>query len=158
MGYTLSIGQLIKITDICENAVYQLYETEEVKLDSAPAFGEPTDYTNQRWPSYSSWASAMHFVGLYNFMLNDKTGILKEHPGFVRLKSLHKKIIDRAYKKFYRKYPNAKAGYGDKENELFAEEDANFPKENRYAVRLEWLKFWVDWALLNCSEPVFQNS
>lgn len=159
MGYTLTIGQL---KTAIENEGLESYisnDAEGVTLDSAPAFGEPTDHTNSRWPSYVSWSEAMRFVGLYDFMFNEETGLLRSHPGCVPIVKEHKEIIDKAYLDFYKKYPNAKAGYSPK----IKEEDGNFedlewPVENIWAARLEWLKFWVDWALLNCSKPVFYNS
>ena len=65
----------------------------------------------------------------------------------------------RRKKKLYEKYPNCRAGYSTKINEkegFF--EDIDWPAENNHAVRLEWLKYWVDWALENCECPVFYNS
>lgn len=158
MGYTLKIGEL-KVSINGEGIdSYISNDVELVEHENDPAFREPTDYQNIRWPSYTAWADSMRFIGLYDFMFNKDNGILREHPGCFPLTKEHKEIIDKAHYDFYKKYPNCKAGYSPltKENEFF--EDENWPKENNYAVRLEWLKYWVDWALANCKMPVFYNS
>lgn len=153
MGYTLIIGELeTEITN--EGLETNIEHSAKIKkLKKAPAFGEPIDFTNQRWPSYPAWADAMKFVGLYDFMFNKETGLIANHPGCVPINKEHKKIIDKAYSEFYKKYPNAKPGYSTIDNN-----DENWPPENSYSVRLEWLKFWVDWAVENCKTPVFYNS
>ena len=157
MGYSLTIGELKVVFNTSDGLESTLYLTAESKsLPEAPAFGEPTDNSNSRWPSYSSWHDAMDFVGLEDLMYHDDFGLLRKHPGCFPLVQEHKDIIDKAHKEFYEKYPNAKAGFSPKST-IF-EEDPDWPKENCWAVRLEWLKFWVDWALANCKQPVFANS
>lgn len=156
MGYTLIIGELK--TEVIQDDGGYIYNTAELtNHDDAPAFGEPTDHENSRWPSYTAWANAMRFIGLEELMHNKNTGLLRNHPGCIPLTKEHKEIIDKAYIAFYEKYPNAKAGYSTKVN-AFGDDDPDWPEENSYAVRLEWLKYWVDWALENCKQPVFYNS
>jgi hypothetical protein len=104
------------------------YMAEEKCLDNAPADGSPTDRINQRWPSYSGWDYFTKGVGLSELM----DELIASHPGYVVLKKRHKKIIDAAYAKKH-----------------------TFDADNQ--GRLEWLKFWVDWALDNCKKPVFVN-
>lgn len=158
MGYTLKIGQLKTTIEYDGLESYISNDVELVKHKNAPAYGEPTDFTNSRWPSYTSWRDAMRFVGLEELMFNKGTGLIRNHPDCIPLVKEHKKIIDEAYNKFYKKYPNCKAGYSPKINENEGVyEDENWPIENNYATRLEWLKYWVDWALENCSKPVFYN-
>jgi hypothetical protein len=155
MGYTLKIGQLEKVVD----EDYSFDTAESVRLDNAPAFGEPTDYTNSRWPSYTSWHNFSRFVNLEDLFYNKETGLIRQHPGCFKLTQEHKEIIDKAYSDFYQKYPNCKPGYSpniDEKNGIY--EDKSWSEEKSWAVRLEWLKFWVDWSLENCSEPVFYNS
>jgi len=159
MGYNLTIGELQTTIDY-DGLESRIVNNAKSEFDNnAPAFGEPTDFTNNRWPSYSSWHDAMIFVELHDMMFNKETGLIRRHPDCVPLVKEHKEIIDKAYKEFYKKYPNCKAGYSPKINEnegIF--EDKEHPKENNYATRLEWLKYWVDWALKNCKNPVFYNS
>lgn len=149
MGYILKIGQLsVGIEkDGLQSRIY--HEVETVKHENAPAFGEPTDFTNGRWPSYIAWEESVKMLNLYELFYNKDTGIIREYPeNCVPLVKEHKKIIDKAYKEFYEKYPNTKAGYNRETTEM---------TPNAAAVRLEWLKYWVDWALENCSMPVFYS-
>lgn len=156
MGYSLEIGQLKTFADEEGNYVN---DVERVIMDDAPAYGEPTDHSNARWPSYTTWRDAMRFVGLEDLMFNKVTGLISSHPGCVPLVEEHKKVIDTAYKKFYEKYSYAKAGYSPKINEKAnVWKDPDWPVENDWATRLEWLKYWVDWALKNCDNPVFLNT
>lgn len=157
MGYTLKIGELTVDFDTSDGLESHVgLWAEDSSSQEAPAYGEPTDHSNSRWPSYSSWHNAMSFVGLHDFMYNEDTGLLRKHPGCVPLVKEHKEIVDAAHKAFYEKYPNCKAGYSPNATDF--QEDPNWPEENGYAVRLEWLKFWIDWALENCARPVFVNS
>jgi hypothetical protein len=159
MIYTLIIGELDRIIEGEGLDIRIVITAKGEEHKDAPAFGEPTDHSNSRWPSYSSWAESMRFVGLYNLMFNEETGLIRNRPGNVYLTQEHKKIVDRAYASFYRKYPNCKAGYSPKINikeGIF--QDPEWPKENVYATRIEWLKYWVDWSLENCEHPIFCNS
>jgi hypothetical protein len=158
MGYTLKIGQFKPEIhrDGLDSFIFN--DVEAVTDANAPAFGEPTDYTNERWPSYTAWADSIRFVGLEEFMYNKETGLIRNHPGCVPLVQEHKAIIDKAYKDFYEKYPNCKPGYPPAAHPFSDVKHDDWPKENSYAARLEWLKYWVDWALENCEMPVFINS
>ena len=156
MGYNLTIGELeIKYSqdeEICDIIA------QSFKHDNAPAFGEPTDFESKRWPSYSSWSDFCKFVGLSELFFNNDNGILISHPGCVPLSQRHKKEIDTAYLAFKKKYPKAKAAYSpliDFKKGIF--EDPDWPEENDWLCRLEWLKYWVDWVLINCNQPVFEN-
>lgn len=147
MGYNLAIGELIND------------EIRYEKLDNAPAYGEPTDYTNQRWPSYTAWANFARFTNLYDFFFNRNDGLMNNHPGLVKLTEQHRREFNKIYKDFYLLHPECKAGYSpkvDEENRIF--HDPEWPVENDYAVRLEWLHFWINWALDNCQNPHFYNS
>lgn len=52
MGYNLTIGEAVLSWD----EDYVCVDAQDVTLPNAPAFGDPTDHTNSRWPSYSVWA------------------------------------------------------------------------------------------------------
>jgi hypothetical protein len=159
MGYTLKIGELKTEWDDSDGIESRIHNCAEgVHHDNAPAFGEPTDGENSRWPSYSAWHNFTRFVDLEDLFYNKDTGLLREHPGCFPLVKEHKEIIDKAYKAFYEKYPNCKAGFSPNVKDIFSEEDKSWPEENTWAVRLEWLKYWVDWSLKNCKHPVFYNS
>ena len=159
MGYTLKIGQL-ETTIQNEGLESEIrHDVKDEEFSEAPAYGEPTDNSNSRWPSYTSWHNAMRFVGLEDLMFNKETGLIREHPACFPLTAEHKKIIDKAHKEFYEKYPKCTPGYSPKlDDSKGIYEDPDWPNENDMAVRLEWLKYWVDWALSNCHTPVFYNS
>jgi len=157
MGYKLIIGNA-KL-NIDKEYGYATVEAEGFRDDSAPAFNEPTDYTSERWPSYTSWHDAMRFLGLYNLFFDKESEplcLINQHSGCVTITKHHKEQIDIAYLNFYKKYPNAKAGYSPKADDFSI--DPDWPLENNYATRLEWLKFWVDYVMVNCEHPVFYNS
>lgn len=116
MGYTLKIGQRTEGW------------AQDARDDNAPAFDEPTDYTNERWPSYTAWAEFCDESGLKSLFYGEG-GLLASHPGIVPLTDEHKKAIDAV---------GSLSGHNQ--------------------VRLEWLQYWVTWALENCSDPVFCNS
>lgn len=130
MSYTLQIGEYQpNIQDGIE-----MPGVIKMELPNAPADGSPTDYTNERWPSYSAWHEFMVATGLHP-LFNSRNGQLmnkNNHPGYAIITKQHQRIIHVAYTKI---------------NSL--------PMEHR--GRLEWLKFWVDWALDNCKKPVFVN-
>lgn len=157
MGYTLKIGKPLVNVDKKYN--YVSIDVELEKKDDAPAYDEPTDYENQRWPSYTSWHNFCEFVGLSNMFYDDEIGLIREHPGEMPILETHKNQIDEALKRFRVKYPNAKAGYSPKidySNNVF--EDNEWPEENNWLVRLEWLKYWVDYSLSNYDNPIFKNT
>lgn len=154
MSYTLTIGEANLHYD--QKGEYCKIEAMAMSDPKAPAFGEPTDYKNERWPSYSSWANFCKVTNLHDLFFNEDNGILRNHPGCVPLSMRHKQEIDEAYESFKSKYPNVIAEYSPKIlNDI---PDENWPEENGTMCRLEWLKYWVDWALKNCQQPVFDNS
>ena len=154
MGYTLKIGNAKPYFD--EDNECEMMNVDNMYCDLAPAYGEPTDHSNARWPSYSSWAAAMRFVGLYDLFFDRPGGLLNEHPGYAILTKEHQHKINTAYAAFYKKYPNCNPGYSPLATDF--QDDLNWPVENTWAARLEWLKYWVDYALDNCEKPIFYNS
>jgi len=146
MGYTLKIGEAIIDFDLEFNTVS--VNVKDVKLDNAPAFGEPTDYENERWPSYIAWGEFMRNSNTEFIFKNEEDGLLREHPGVFPIKVEHQIEINNAYHVFKAKYPNAKAEFSGE----------NTPTEDGVLCRLEWLKFWIDWTMENCENPVFYNS
>src|SRR3972149_4765324 len=160
MGYNLRVGELQTLWDDSDGLESIIRNSAEgAHHDNAPSFGEPTDGSNGRWPSYTAWHDFTRFVDLEDFFYSKETRLLRSHPGCFPLTKKHKEIIDKAYEKFYKKYPNAKAGFSPKINEEKGVwEDKDWPEENTWAVRLEWLKYWVDWAIKECEQPVFYNS
>ena len=81
----------------------------------------------------SRWPS---YIGWSEFVratkLNDVMNeLMKSHPGIASITISHKKAIDEAAK-------------------------LQLPTVHR--VRINWLQYWVNWALENCEDPVLCNS
>lgn len=172
MRYTLRIGVLeIEYANDEDEPKINLSARGESHPD-APAFGEPTDNENQRRPSYSSWSNFAMYAGLYElfFGVNEKEeqtrddALIQEHPGCVPLTERHRREINAALTAWKEKYPNATPTYGKPvPDNLNATDkirwvDSDNPRENWEMTRLVWLHYWVNWALDNCKQPVFENS
>lgn len=78
MGYTLRIGDNVN------------GKIEVVRHSEAPAFGEPTDYTNERWPSYTAWWGFVRACGLDAMF----TSLLDPHPGINALTPDHLRALE----------------------------------------------------------------
>ena len=170
MGYTLRIGELVV-------EYVQDEEYPEISLtakgfyhDDAPSFGEPTDGESQRWPSYSTWSDFTKDAGLYAMFFGTEFGskqlvrddaLLRNHPGCVPLTEAHRRDVNTALAAWKIKYPNATPTFGksapEGEDSMFWVDESN-PDENGKMTRLIWLHYWVNWALDNCKQPVFQNT
>jgi hypothetical protein len=159
MGYTLRIGELETSVEFDGLWSRIRNSAEGEHHEDAPAYGEPTDHENCRWSSYKGWHNFVEFAGLNDLFCNKEHGLIREHPGCFPLNKSHQEVINKAYQDYYTKYPNTKPGYSPKINEAKGVyEDPDWPIENNHAVRLEWLKYWVDWVIENCQFPVFYNS
>lgn len=157
MGYTLRIGELEVEIETDEECPRIGLSAKDVRHEKAPAYGEPTDFENQRWPSYGSWSDFCEFSGLYDLFFGKRgDAIIASHPDCVPLTEKHRKEVNDAYEAFKTKYPNATPTYGDNQCPLGI--DKTNPEENGQMCRLEWLKYWVNWALDNCERPVFENN
>lgn len=160
MGYDLTIGEAeFKVDKVGDDFVDNIQEecirvtVAEIKHDNAPAFGEPTDYTNVRWPSYSSWAIFCEFAELehvfYEMDEHDNcTGHLRGgHPGVMPITPSVKEEVDRAYKRLKMQYKTVDPTLGIFETEV-----------GGAWARVQWLKYWIDWSLENCKVPVMVNT
>jgi hypothetical protein len=158
MGYSITIGELEveKNPDDGLDCPCLFLDAKGESHEGAPAFGEPTDQSNSRWPSYSTWSDCLRDAGLHDVFFCDGH-LVGGHPG-VRLVTNELRDIVRAKKaEFEAKYPNVEATYGDKPEGPFGVDESN-PKENSTYCRIVWLDYWIDWALKNCKTPVIANS
>jgi len=154
MGYSLIIGEA-KVESYEEDGLEALCHitAEGVHLDDAPAFGEPTDHTNQRWPSYTQWydfcEKADILPALYECdEYGNVTGSLRGgHPGAFPINKEFKEEIDTAYNRI-----KMQAKTLDPDADIFDTDLGGM------WARIQWLKFWTDWALENCEHPVLVNS
>lgn len=146
MGYTITIGQLEirKEPEDGLDCTCISFGAEGVHHDNAPAFGEPTDHENQRWPSYSSWSDFLRNAGLYDIFFYDSGHLIGGHPGIRLVTSDLKTRIDLALKQYQELHPDA---------------EANFDTPTGGTLcRLTWLQYWISWSLENCETPVIANS
>lgn len=146
MGYTITIGQL-EIRKSPEDGLdceCISFGAEGVTSQDAPAFGELTDYTNSRWPSYSAWSDFLREFGLWDVFYHHPGHLIGDHPG-VRLVTPGLVAVVRKAKEDYTvANPDAVAGFGEGQ-------DSKLP-------RIIWLEYWLEWALENCETPVIANS
>lgn len=171
MGYTLRIGELAFEYDNDEDEPRIRLSAKPEKHDAAPAFGEPTDHENQRWPSYSTWSDFAKDAGLYamffgyqdegrrDYVRDD--ALIANHPGCVPLTERHRRDVNDALARWKERYPDAVPTYGKPAPEgthPLMWEDPDNPIENARMTRLVWLHYWVNWALDNCERPVFENT
>jgi hypothetical protein len=147
MGYTITIGQLEinKSPDDGLDCSCIRFCAAGASHENAPAFGEPTDHTNSRWPSYCVWPDFLRDAGLYDVFYYDSGHLIGGHPG-VRLVTLELvEKVDFALSSFKLNNPEIEAKFGDDE-------------KGGTLCRLIWLQYWVKWAFENCEAPVIANS
>lgn len=159
MGYNFTLGEFVP-------PAYpgDLGYAEDVSLPDAPAFGEPTDYSNQRWPSYSAWAEFAREAGLQHLFdaRHERRGVpllLAQHPGVAVIEPVHLAEIDAALSAYQLRHPGKIAGFP--EEELPNGECVAKPQAEQYSptlARLTWLHFWAHWAVRHCRIPVFVNT
>lgn len=160
MGYTLHIGNAIPAEPDPDDDAFR-WEIAPLSAIVPEAPRAPND-TNPgapfRWPSYSAWADFCDAVGLRDLFYNRESGLLRSHPGIVRLNAGHRATIDAALTRYRERHPDAVAQFTGAS--LFPPFEAPSPGDmaNAHLARLEWLAFWVGWALDNCERPALYNS
>jgi hypothetical protein len=151
MGYTIRIGEATFSKDT-EHAYIGISAKEE-RHDAAPAFGEPTDFTNERWPSYTVWAEFLRAVGLYELFTEKDRGLMRSHPGVALLTKNHQAKIHDALEEYRKK--GTTPGFSET---MLGEKIAGAENADPMLARLIWLDYWVTWAVNNCENPVLTNS
>lgn len=144
MGYTLKIGEATIEPD--PEIFYIRTGVRGEEHENAPAFGEPTDRSNSRWPSYNNWYEFERVFNLEDVFRDEKKGLITGRPNVALITKWHKERIDQEYENFMKKYPDSKPCYNTESD------------KDKYLVRMVWLKYWVDWALENCNVPAFYCS
>ncbi|MEO9521674.1 MAG: hypothetical protein ABJC88_16855 [Parasphingorhabdus sp.] len=161
MGYNITIG----------NAEFQLYDDEfapsltviaaPMAHDKAPNFdGDPSENTNIRCPSYSVWSRMCREAGIHSLFYGDSPcgtyyindpdhhrdkPILQDHPGFAVINQMDADYVGAALESFRLKHTGLEAGF-------------NITDEQANLARIEWLWFWMDWAVKNCERPIITNA
>lgn len=158
MGYSITIGELE--IDFESEERYICLSAKAENHENAPAFGEPTDFTNQRWPSYSAWHNFLNSVGLADIFYDENGHALGGHPGAVPINATIVEQVRQALD--YRRLSNGgrEPGFSVKLIQVdgkFQEVDDGTNKDYDLA-RLIWLDYWCRWAVENCGRPVIANS
>ena len=164
MGYTIKIGQAEPSNDHVTYEAHEYgFEVASLELPDAPRHaGDVNPGKNERWPSYSVWTDFTKEVGLHELFYNDDGGLVRPHPGVIVLRPEHGATIRGALEAYRLKHPGAVARFDVFPPGTSAVEEFTAPAQHPscdYALaRLEWLSWWVDWALANCSRPAIENS
>lgn len=146
MGYTITIGELevhknpddgIESDCISFSAAHEFHK-------GAPAFGEPTDFTNSRWPSYTAWSGALRDAGLESVFFSDGH-LIGGHPGVRLVTKELVSEVDAALQAWKVSHPASVATF-------------NGENADNVLCRLIWLDYWLKWAFANCETPVIANS
>jgi hypothetical protein len=140
MGYRLGIGE--RDFDTEENRSF----VKKIKLDDAPINANSAVFlekTNVLMPSYNNWHRFLEEAELTSLFL-DESGLIKIHPGVVSLTEEHLKAVKFANDNYKKLYYNQ--GVID---------DLSYISFN--LDRLNWLEWWMTWALSNCKDPIFTN-
>lgn len=157
MGYNLGIGEAV----VDWNAEWVGVEARYERLDSAPAFGDPSDHINYRYPSYSVWAEFCRIMGIEELFPPDRSEagcdedalqpLISEHPGCEPILPEHLELIESRLADYKARHPTHIARFTP-------DGAAQNPDHDGSLCRMEWLVFWIRWALNNCDKPVFFNS
>lgn len=162
MGYTITIGNAEPQQPDDDAHEYTFY-VPSLQLPDAPAApGDVNPHRNYRWPSYSVWAEFARSAGLHDLFFNEEDGLIRPHPAVVVLREHHAATIAGALTAFRLRFPEAVARFDIDDPTLsFAENlqrPEQHPKCDYTLARLEWLDWWVRWALNNCECPAIQNT
>ena len=152
MGYTLTIGNAEVIS---EEGQYR-FCVKAVRLPEAPAApGDRPDLlrSSKRTPKYGSWYDFTEETGLDGLFYDEDEGLLAHHPGCAALTTEDVSAINDALTKHKAAHPSAVARFVGESGD-----SSDASTADKTLARLEWLAFWVDWAVKNCERPAMQNS
>ncbi len=155
MGYTIKIGNATPKFSKDDGELYAAWVVELVDKKDAPAFGEPTDFENQRRPAYTAWEDSMKALGLHSMFFSHGDGLMSQHPGCKIINAKHVAKVKDAIAKRRAINGGKPAGffsYDTKSNTNF--DNGNDPD----LARCVWLEYWMSWAVENCDTPAIENS
>ncbi len=146
MGYTIKVGNAVPS---CTKeffprleAMWKVEDAEHWLAPVPPGDEEDIGKANFRSPSYIAWRDFAETVGLTEFFYNPHRGVMTEHPGCVGITREDLVAVERALIR-YRERATLPAG--------------SLPGHDPHLARLEWLAFWMEWALGECETPAIQN-
>lgn len=163
MGYTIMIGEAC-IERLDEYGREVRLGIERVTHPEAPR--HPNDVprnlgANERWPSYSGWADFARATDTESLWFHEDEGLLRPHPGVVHLQSSHVQTVREALARYRSAHPGAVPGFmATAPTDPF--HDASAPNTpgtfDAMLARLEWVEWWMTWAIRNCRIPAVGNS
>lgn len=149
MGYTITIGEaFIKNSrDMGYPGESIIIAAEGAESSCAPVGSLDSPQANWRSPDYLTWRNFCDATGLTPLFFGDdkkncpeefhrEFPLMAQHPGAAPLIEADARYIRNALEA-YRQKPKPEPGWLE---------------------RLEWLDFWVPWALANCTNPIIENS
>jgi len=171
MGYDILIGnaELAEPDDPEDrDGLYEAsFYVRGVTHPEAPVFENDTmtGKSNGRYPGYGAWADFLRSVELHDLFKNERTGLMRQHPGCHMLAPDHGEKISQALAAYRKKYPNAKPGFGEEilvnspviVSDVRSMDVPDRQVANFHMARLIWLDWWVQWALKNCERPAIYN-
>lgn len=163
MSYTIRIGEacVVDLEDDDESSGSLWVEVGEVKHPEAPTFpgDEMTGNSNDRSPSYLGWSQFLEKCGLHYMFFNKADGLMQDHPGCVSLKQRHLDQVREAKVEWVRKHPGTIPGWCVcVECRPFEKRaPAHNPNLDHVLARLQWMEYWMAWALKNCAKPALYN-
>lgn len=152
MGFSIHIGngemqpvdhptkyaRVIRSTNVYYDVI-----VKKVKRPEAPVFvGDIfTQNSNSRYPDCCDWSDLCRKAGLIDLFFGEQ-GLTREH-GFQDLHFHHTVAIQNALSDWKARHPDTVPGFGTSYDDILA--------------RLEWLNWWVQWALTNCEHAGIYN-
>ena len=150
MGYDIYIGEAEPYVPE-DRDDRESFETLHVVVNrvvhpEAPAFPNDTlsANSNNRHPSYSTWANFARECCLYDVLVS---GWIKQHPGAVLLTKSHLARIKKSRSAWQKSRPGAVPGFGRNGRDHY---------DSTLACLL-WLEWWCEHALANCRIPTVYN-
>lgn len=175
MGYTIMVGNGVFAPD--DDATHlddSCIQIEPAELDEAPRLDRVNPGRNTSWPSYSAVSERAGVLGLHDLFLGPE-GLLRPHPGVVRLTQEHADVLSTALhdlraqhddieprfltdEELYNPGPN-----GEPPGILYGRREYDWATSRKHSLMvalawLIWFEFWVGWAVENCKLPAIKNS
>lgn len=146
--------------DAKERAYIFSLSVKDEYLENAPAFGEPTDYTNSRLPGYQTWHNFVNASGIFNLFYG-KHGAFKNHPGEFLITYEWLEQLNKKYKRFKMQYKGCISSFEDNavnsDKKIYVED--GYMTVNHVLCRFEWLVFWCNYAFNNYgNDAIIYNS
>jgi hypothetical protein len=167
MGYDIRIGnaQVEKHIE-SDGDMWAKWAIDGAEASDAPKFPNDTwtENTNHRAPGYGIWAQFTKDAGIHDLFFNEETGLMRSHPGCVKLEQSHLAAVETARRVWEERASQAgkvlPPGFTGWETRNDDTGEWDIPDEGKYdhtLARLIWLEWWMRWALENCETPAIEN-